>query len=102
MFKHAALNRRCLVLASGWYEWQKQAQGKQPFAFHLQDDALFALAGIWTRGPEESGAAEDTDANPVAAPVHARMPAILNENACKIWLDAEYKDAAPLEKLLAP
>ncbi len=108
MFKRAALNQRCLVLASGWYEWQKQADGKQPFAFHLKDDALFALAGIWTRGPEESGAAEDTyaiittDANPIAAPVHNRMPAILNETACKIWLDTENKDAVSLEKLLAP
>ncbi|MGA9852039.1 MAG: SOS response-associated peptidase family protein [Gammaproteobacteria bacterium] len=59
-------------------------------------------------GPEESGAAEDTyaiittDANPVAAPVHARMPAILDKDACKIWLDPKNKDAAPLEKLLTP
>lgn len=108
MFKRAALSQRCLVLASGWYEWQKRGETKQPFAFHLQDDALFAFAGIWTRGPEENGAAEDTyaivttDANPVAAPVHNRMPVILDENTGKTWLDAEYKDVALLDKLLSP
>jgi len=110
MFKHSALNRRCLVLASGWYEWQKTVTGKQPFLFHFQDDRLFALAGIWTRWHAEGEESQDSDgyavittvANPIAAPVHNRMPVILGAGACTVWLDASDADSARLAALLAP
>lgn len=108
MFKHSALNRRCLVLASGWYEWQQTGSAKQPFYFHLGDDALFAFAGIWTTWHGEDETQEDsyaivtTDANPLSAPIHSRMPAILSPDACDIWLDAENKDASKLHTLLNP
>ena len=110
MFEHSALNRRCLVLASGWYEWQKTATGKQPFAFHRKDNALFAFAGIWTRWHAEGEESRDSDtyailttaANPIAAPVHNRMPVILDAGACTAWLDPAESDALRLAALLTP
>jgi putative SOS response-associated peptidase YedK len=108
MFKHSALNRRCLVLASGWYEWQKIASGKQPFAFRFRDDALFAFAGIWTSWHGENDEQEDsyaivtTDANPAAAPIHNRMPVILDAGSCVTWLDVGIHDPTQLGALLAP
>ena len=109
MFKHSALNRRCLVLATGWYEWQKQPGGnKQPYAFHLEQGALFAFAGIWTRWhgegeeTEESYAIVTTDANPLAAKVHSRMPVVLTGEHCDQWLNAAPEQAAELEALLKP
>jgi len=106
MFKHSAFNRRCLVLASGWYEWQKTSTGKQPLVFHRQDDALFAFAGIWTRWHDEADVIEDsyailtTDANTLAARVHNRMPVILDADACLAWLNTS--EPSRLKELLVP
>ncbi|HVA55196.1 MAG TPA: SOS response-associated peptidase [Gammaproteobacteria bacterium] len=110
MFKHSALHRRCLVLASGWYEWQQGEHGKQPYVFHLQDDPLFAFAGIWTRWHTQGQEQEDsdsyaivtTDANPVAAPVHRRMPVVLAKKTCAAWLDEAAQDIKTLSSLLTP
>jgi putative SOS response-associated peptidase YedK len=108
MFKHSAINRRCLVLASGWYEWQKTGSVKQPFAFHLKKSPLVAFAGIWTTWHGEKDEHEDsyaivtTEANTVAAPIHDRMPVILSQKAYKTWLGTENKDATKLESLLVP
>lgn len=49
MFKGAIDRRRCLVAADGFYEWQRNKARRQPFFFHLPDDGLFALAGLWER-----------------------------------------------------
>lgn len=109
MFKQSALSRRCLVLATGWYEWQKQPGGKkQPYAFHLEHDALFAFAGIWTRWHGEGEEAEEnyaivtTDVNPLAAKVHNRMPVVLTRESCEQWLNEGPEQAAELEALLKP
>lgn len=108
MFKHSAMNRRCLVLASGWYEWQKTGSVKQPFYFHLNDDALFAFAGIWTTWRGENDEREDsyaivtTEASPVAVPIHNRMPVILNSETCEVWLDTDKREEIRLDKLLSP
>ena len=108
MFKHSAVNRRCLILTSGWYEWQQTTTGKQPFAFRLQDNALFAFAGIWTSWYGEQKAQEDsyaiitTAASPLTAPVHNRMPVILNQEECKIWTDSDGGGLKHLTTLLKP
>lgn len=110
MFKHSALQRRCLVLASGWYEWQQREHGKQPYLFHLSADSLFAFAGIWTSSQAQQGAQPDsdsyaiitTDANPLAAAVHKRMPVVLTKQACERWLDANNNDLQALSALLVP
>ncbi|MDE2234560.1 MAG: SOS response-associated peptidase [Gammaproteobacteria bacterium] len=104
MFKRSALQRRCLVLASGWYEWRQEQRGKQPYLFHLEADPLFAFAGIWTSGQADDGdnyAIITTEANPQAAKIHKRMPVVLTESGCQEWLE-EGRDARSLAVLLRP
>lgn len=105
MFKHSAENRRCLVPATAWYEWQKAADRKQPYAFHLKQGGVLYFAGIWTRFHNEDDTHEDnyaiitTEANPLCAPIHNRMPVILEGKDRQAWMDPENKDVA---KLLQP
>jgi putative SOS response-associated peptidase YedK len=47
LFRRAFAQRRCLILATGFYEWQKREDGKQPYRFHRKDLEPFAFAGIW-------------------------------------------------------
>lgn len=108
MFKHSALNRRCLVPATGWYEWQAREGGKQPHYFHRRDGGLLLLAGIWTTWHGEDGKDESnyaiitTEANSLAAPIHNRMPVILNEAGREAWLDSANQAVPVLGMLLQP
>jgi len=100
-FKRLFLNRRCLVLADGFYEWAKPARdqgrggpvARLPFRFILKDGGAFAMAGLWDRwrGPEgvevESYTIITTLANPLVARLHDRMPVILSPSAEAQWLD---------------
>src|SRR5208283_4096944 len=83
-FRSPFRQRRCLILADGFSEWQKTGSSKkQPFYFRLQEGRPFAFAGLWDRwhAPEgeviESATILTTDANDVVRPVHERMPVIL-------------------------
>lgn len=104
-FRSAFKKRRCLVPASGFYEWQKgDGKTKQPFHIHLKREPLFAFAGLWEcwKGgsePLESATIITTDANELMLPIHDRMPVILPEEAYETWLDPDV-DAKRLESLL--
>ena len=105
-FRAAFKRRRCLVLADGYYEWQKIGKLKQPWYYRLPSDRPFAFAGLWERWegsetPIESCTILTTDANELAAAVHNRMPVILPRDARRPWLDPEI-DAAVLQELLRP
>src|SRR5258707_9380083 len=87
--------RRCLVLADGFYEWQKTGKGKTPIRFTLKSGEPFAVAGLWENWKDPEGNWLRTfpiitgKPNALVAPVHDRMPMILlpeNENT---WLDNE-------------
>jgi putative SOS response-associated peptidase YedK len=88
-FRTPFRQRRCLVLADGFYEWVRKDQGgKQPFYFHLQGGRPFAFAGLWDRwGDLESCALLTTTANELVRPVHERMPVILAPGDGERWLD---------------
>jgi len=96
--------KRCLILASGFYEWQKpESKGtpKTPYYFSLRDDKPFAFAGIWesARGADEQPAtcAIITCApNALVQPVHERMPVMLDAATSRDWLGE-----SPLDQLLA-
>lgn len=101
--------RRCLVPASGFYEWKREGGRRIPFYFHLRDDALFAFAGLWDvwtnpegRGEVHSYTLVTCPANAVVAPIHDRMPVMLEREAEGAWLDPEIQEPGELLPLLHP
>ena len=107
-FRAAFKKRRCLILADGFYEWQRQEGGKQPFYFQLQHGVPFAFAGLWEswRGDGEGAIASctilTTTANSFMQPYHHRMPVILNPTDYDRWLDPALQTPAQLQTLLCP
>jgi putative SOS response-associated peptidase YedK len=85
--------RRCLVLADGFYEWAKTPQGKVPYRFVLSDRAPFAFAGTWEDREDALGrlpsfAILTTAADAVVSPIHNRMPVILSPEVEREWISA--------------
>jgi len=106
-FRRAFRSRRCLVVADGFYEWQKVDGRKQPYFIGLQGDRPFGLAGLWERWekagePVESCTILTTDANELMQPIHERMPVIVPANQYNLWLDPRCGDTEKLVKLLRP
>jgi putative SOS response-associated peptidase YedK len=106
-FRSAFRSRRCLVVADGFYEWQKSNGRKQPYFVGLPSDRPFGLAGLWERWekhgePVESCTILTTDANELMRPVHGRMPVILPPDQYDLWLDPRCQDTEKLAKLLRP
>ena len=106
-FRDAFLGGRCLVPASGYYEWQSAGRIKQPWYLAPTDAALFALAGIaalWhgPRGPVRSVALITTPANALSARIHDRMPLVIAPEDCAAWLDPGNEDRGALKALVRP
>ena len=105
-FRAAFRRRRCLVPASGFYEWQAQGRGaKQPYYITLADGGAMTFAGLWERWtdpaaqrPVESYTILTTEANALLAPIHAkhRMPVILDPADFDSWLDPAKGDPSGL------
>ncbi len=98
MFRHAFRRSRVLVPADGFYEW-KLAQGqKQPYFIHMRDGAPFGIAGLIEHRRDAEGelwsfAVLVTDANPLLAAIHDRMPVIIRPDYYGEWLDPALTDA---------
>lgn len=131
-FRRAYQQRRCLVLADGFYEWQKLGAGdptrpaspdekrlderrsdkkrpaKQAWHFRLRDGALFAFAGLWERWRDGDGdeiasfTVITTEANRLLVDKHHRMPVILPPATWRRWLDTTISQPADLQPLLVP
>ena len=102
LFREAFAKRRALMPATGYFEWQKRADGKQPYRFRREDLQPFAFAGLWEFariGGESilSAAIIVGPPNPLAAEVHDRMPVILDPEDYDRWLDP----STPIEDLRA-
>jgi putative SOS response-associated peptidase YedK len=102
LFREAFAKRRALIPATGFFEWQKRADGKQPYRFRREDLEPFAFAGLWEFariGEQEilSATIIVGEPNPLAAAVHDRMPVILNPEDYDRWLDAN----TPVDELRA-
>ena len=107
-FSEAFGERRCLVLATGFYEWQQvDPRRRQPWLFRLAAGGPFAFAGLW----EPAAALPDavstctiltTQPNDVTRPVHDRMPVILAPASYERWLDPKLHTREELRALLAP
>lgn len=105
-FKESFERRRCLILADGFYEWERNGKISQPYYFQMKDEVPFAFAGIWDRWRGEdrsimSCAIITTTANELLATIHTRMPVILRPEAYDLWLNDESR-AADLKDLLVP
>ena len=117
-FREAFAERRCLVLADGFYDWKETPTGKQPYRIEREDREPFALAGLWEPAPADGSASVSdanadgtgggdggsatftvvtTEPNAVVEPVHHRMPAVLAPDEESRWL----RDEAETEELSA-
>jgi putative SOS response-associated peptidase YedK len=107
-YRSSFRRRRCLILADGFYEWQKTGGQKQPYFIHMCDDRPFAFAGLWEawHGPDdcpiESCALITTEPNDLVGPIHNRMPVILRPEDHDLWLDASIQQPERLQPLLRP
>ena len=107
-FRAAFKKRRCLVIATGFYEWQVQGRAKQPMWIGLQSKRPFAFAGLWEQWqPPEGEAIESctiltTVPNELLRSIHNRMPVILSPASYDQWLDLTVQQAEPLTTLLRP
>ncbi len=107
-FRAPFRHRRCLIPADGFYEWQKQGKTRQPFCIRMQDEAPFAIAGLWERwqGPDgediESCTVLTCEPNALLQPIHDRMPVILQADDFERWLDPELQRARDLLPLIRP
>jgi putative SOS response-associated peptidase YedK len=103
-FRAAIRQRRCIVPASGFYEWKGEPGRKQPFAITLPARALFGFAGLWETWkpaagePIETFTIVTTEANDAIAEVHNRMPVILPKEAEETWLAGTSEEACALLK----
>ncbi len=111
-FRAPFRRRRCLIPASGFYEWQVQGKGKQPYYITPADGGVFAFAGLWEKwtspdGSElESATILTVEPNELMAPIHSRMPLILAPEDYGVWLGRGGDDTptalAQLQHLFRP
>lgn len=107
-FRDAARTRRCVIPASGFYEWQVVGRERRPWLFRRQDEGPFGLAGIWERwtAPDgrnvESCAVLTSQPNELMRPVHHRMPIMLAPESFELWLDPRVTEIERLFPLLQP
>lgn len=106
-YRHAFRHRRCLIPATGFYEWKQTDDTRIPHHIRMKDGGLFALAGLWERWEKDATALESctivvTAANRLMAPIHDRMPVILDPARYVAWLDPDNTNEAALLAMLVP
>jgi putative SOS response-associated peptidase YedK len=106
-FRSAYKKSRCLIVADGFYEWQKTGKAKQPFYIRLKEERPIAFAGLaehWRRDELtiDSCTIITTEPNELTAEVHDRMPVIPAPTNYDLWLDPEFQDKEKLQSLLRP
>ena len=104
-FRAAFKRRRCLVPASGFYEWQAAGKTKQSYWIAPEDGGLIAFAGLWETWIDRDGGEIDTaaivtkNANAALEPIHHRMPVLIGPDDFSLWLSAS-ADPEAAEMLL--
>ena len=107
-FRTALARRRCLVLADGFYEWQRMGNARRPMRVVMKSGELFAFAGLWDSWRDPAGdivrscTIITTEPNELLRPIHNRMPVILPKELESFWLDDEVQDPLALADILSP
>lgn len=103
-FRQPFRQQRCLIPADGFYEWRHEGDRKQPYYIHRKDSQPMMFAGLWSRWGDqeiiESCAIITGEPNDLVAPIHNRMPVILDSADCDAWLKSGNRSL--LERLLCP
>ena len=106
-FRYPFQKRRCLILASGFYEWKKEKDDKYPYFIKLKSDEIFTFAGLWDQWKDSegnyliSGAIITTEPNNLMKTIHNRMPVLIPEKNWDLWLDPKSTNIE-LKTLLRP
>lgn len=107
-WKKTVTTQRCLVPATGFYEWNRTADGKTPFLIHPKNEEHFAFAGIWSTWKNEDGqeiktySIMTTEPNKEMSQLHNREPVMLHRDDEAKWLETSSDDINSLELLLHP
>jgi len=107
-FRSLVRSHRCLVPASGFFEWKKEGARKVPIYFRLPAMPLFAFAGLYNQWQNPGGVTVSTytivtcEANSLVSPAHDRMPVILPRDAEERWLDPAPPGEGDLKGILVP
>lgn len=107
-FRSALRRRRCLVPASGFYEWKRTNGRKQPYFIRMRAGKVFGFAGLWESWRDPAGPAVEscalltTSPNDLLRPIHDRMPVIVSPEDYELWLSTEVQDPKDLSILFRP
>ncbi|MCK6258420.1 SOS response-associated peptidase [Fictibacillus sp. KIGAM418] len=106
-FRGPLKNKRCLVIADGFFEWKREDKQKQPFHIRLKNRKPFAFAGLWDQWEQNGEVITScthitTRPNALMKDLHDRMPVILTKEAEESWLDPSIQDNEYLKSLLTP
>ncbi|MEZ5823985.1 MAG: SOS response-associated peptidase [Geminicoccaceae bacterium] len=99
MFRDAMRARRCILPATGFYEWRRDGEHRQPWWITCKDDGVLAMAGLWQRtetpqGPLDSCLVLTMQAAPSIAAIHHRMPVMPPLTNVDAWLDLQERTGA--------
>jgi putative SOS response-associated peptidase YedK len=107
-FRAAIRFRRCVIPASGFYEWMEEGGKKYPLYIRMKDSSIMGLAGIWDHWKTPNGETLEscsiltTNSNSLIQPIHDRMPVILHPEEYYLWLDRDITDPEKLKSLYQP
>lgn len=109
-FRHAIKHNRCIIPASGFYEWKSEDDHKQPYYIRLLNSSIMGFAGIWERWKTEDGDGIEietcciltTNSNDLMEPIHSRMPVILPPEEYGLWLNHNVHHPIELQRLYQP
>lgn len=107
-YRASVKKRRCIVPATGFYEWLKTAHGKVPYYIHMKESDFFGMAGLHDRWKSPDGTEIQsftivtTEPNDLARTIHNRMPVILHRLDEQRWIAPEPLDEDELDRMLSP
>lgn len=107
-FRNALRQRRCIIPADGFYEWEKSGEAKKPYFIQMKTGRIFGFAGLWEEWLSPLGkkvqscAILTTSANRLMSPIHDRMPVILHPEDFGLWMDPHIQNPTDIEHLFKP